>query len=44
MSNDAEHAYEWQFKLADLGISHFKATASTPYSAASDTFGTRTYG
>lgn len=37
--------YEWQFKLADLGISHFKKVSSSrENSTASDTYGTRTYG
>jgi len=44
VSNKAEQVHEWHFKLADLGISHFKLNSSTPYSAASDTYGTRTYG
>jgi serine/threonine protein kinase len=45
MGNGLEQAHKWQFKLADLGISHFKIKGpSRENSTASDTIGTRTYG
>lgn len=44
VSNGSTLPYEWQFKLADLGISHFKTTSSSRENTANDTYGTRTYG
>jgi serine/threonine protein kinase len=46
VSNGATYPHEWQFKLADLGISHFKRRRPPlrEDSAASDTYGTKTYG
>lgn len=45
VSNGSENTSEWEFKLADLGTSHFKRVdASRQDSTASDSYGTRTYG
>jgi len=45
VSNGAKQPEEWQFKLADLGISHFKIkTNSREDSTASENYGTKTYG
>jgi hypothetical protein len=41
----ADSPYKWTFKLADLGLSHFKAESATRSDAESlDMFGTKTYG
>jgi serine/threonine protein kinase len=45
VSNGKRYPHEWQYKLADLGLSHFKNKISLREdSTASDTYGTRTYG
>jgi hypothetical protein len=45
VSNGSEDILDWQFKLADLGISHFERKDSLRQdSNSSDTHGTRTYG
>lgn len=45
VSNGSENTSEWEFKLADLGTSHFKRVdASRQDSTASDSYETRTYG
>lgn len=44
LSNGSRLPFEWKFKLADLGISHFKSDSSSRDSMASDTWGTITYG
>lgn len=36
--------YSSQFKLADLGLSHFKKMSSQVEATDGDTYGTRTYG
>jgi len=44
-SNGAPSRYTWQFKLADLGLSHFnKITEGLGIALANDRQGTRTYG
>ncbi|PVH88884.1 hypothetical protein DL98DRAFT_565731 [Cadophora sp. DSE1049] len=44
-SNGDSSRYNWQFKLADLGLSHFnKITEGLGIAIANDTQGTRTYG
>ncbi|KAH7313156.1 hypothetical protein BKA65DRAFT_517427 [Rhexocercosporidium sp. MPI-PUGE-AT-0058] len=45
LSNGSRNPQDWLFKLADLGISHFKRGDSLRgNSTASDTYGTHTYG
>ncbi|KAL2073991.1 hypothetical protein VTL71DRAFT_7769 [Oculimacula yallundae] len=45
LSNGERRSQDWQFKLADLGSSHFKKIQSSREdSMASDTYGTHTYG
>lgn len=45
VSNGATSSYNWKFKLADLGLSHFQKVASGRGSVfANDAHGTRTYG
>ena len=45
VKKDGLSPYEWTFKLADLGLSHFKAISNGNGGATDlDTFGTRTYG
>jgi serine/threonine protein kinase len=44
VSNEHELPYEWQFKLGDLGLSHFEKLSSLQDGAAIDAQGTRTYG
>jgi hypothetical protein len=45
VSNDAQSPYDWQFKLGDLGLSHFNSNVvSSREPTASDAHGTRTYG
>lgn len=47
VSNDEKSPYNWQFKLGDLGLSHFKMKVSSSQesdSTARDAHGTKTYG
>ncbi|KAH6717034.1 hypothetical protein BKA61DRAFT_600947 [Leptodontidium sp. MPI-SDFR-AT-0119] len=45
LSNGSKNPQDWHFKLADLGISHFKRGESLREdSTASDSYGTHTYG
>ncbi|KAG4434108.1 hypothetical protein IFR05_010417 [Cadophora sp. M221] len=45
LSNGSKNPLDWHFKLADLGISHFKRGKSLREdSTASDSYGTHTYG
>ncbi|KAK0102819.1 hypothetical protein ONS95_000980 [Cadophora gregata] len=45
LSNGSDNPQDWNFKLADLGISHFKRKNSLrEESTASDSYGTHTYG
>lgn len=45
VSYGAESPYEWQFKLADFGLSHFISKVPSEGDAmANDSRGTRTYG
>ena len=44
-SSQGQSPYSWQFKLADLGLSHFKKKMSSQVEATDgDTYGTRAYG
>jgi serine/threonine protein kinase len=45
VSNGCEERYKWQFKIADLGISHFiRNSPQQDDFRAGDTNGTMTYG
>lgn len=45
VSGGSRCSHKWKFKLADLGISHFRmATSPEENSTARDRYGTRTYG
>ena len=45
LSYGAESAFDWQFKLADFGLSHFiRKVPSEGDAMANDARGTRTYG
>ncbi len=45
VSNGARCPYEWQFKLGDLGLSHFNSEVSMPRdSTIRAAHGTKTYG
>ena len=47
VSSGSGNTRDWQFKLADLGISHFNPRnvgSSRQNSTASDAYGTQTYG
>lgn len=45
ISNRATSSYDFLFKLADLGLSHFKMTVEGERAgAADDAYGTQTYG
>jgi serine/threonine protein kinase len=45
VSSEEKSTYDWQFKLGDLGLSHFNSkVVSSGDSMASDSHGTRTYG
>jgi serine/threonine protein kinase len=43
-SADSKSPYQVQFKLADLGLSHFRKNAAGEDPADADSRGTRTYG
>jgi serine/threonine protein kinase len=45
VSNQESSRYKWEFKVADLGLSHFKRVVGKQESVtANDAHGTRTYG
>jgi hypothetical protein len=45
MGDNTKSPYEWHFKLADLGVSHFKISEQSAEDATDrDSQGTRTYG
>ena len=45
ISNKEASPYEYLFKLANLGLSHYKITAEGEHAGTDeDTFGTQTYG
>ena len=45
VSNQDSSPYKWEFKVADLGLSHFKRVIGKRESVtANDAHGTRTYG
>jgi serine/threonine protein kinase len=39
-----ESRFDWEFKLADLGISHFEKMATNGNGKGADSQGTKTYG
>jgi serine/threonine protein kinase len=45
VSNNVSSPYKWEFKVADLGLSHFKRVVDEQGTVtANDAHGTRTYG